>query len=32
MRLGSASALRTFTLRRNPLSAQWFLESIDDSH
>ncbi|KUM39315.1 hypothetical protein [Arthrobacter sp. EPSL27] len=26
----SGSALRTFTLRRNPLSAQWLLESICD--
>ncbi|MGP4033604.1 hypothetical protein [Pseudarthrobacter sp. 1C304] len=26
----SGSALRTFTLRRNPLSAQWRLESITD--
>lgn len=30
VRLGSDSALRTFTLRRNPLSAQWLLESISD--
>jgi hypothetical protein len=30
VRLGSNSALRTFTLRRNPLSAQWLLESISD--
>ena len=30
VRLGSSSALRTFTLRRNPLSAQWLLESISD--
>lgn len=28
IRLGSNSALRTFTLRRNPLSAQWLLENI----
>lgn len=26
----SDSALRTFTLRRNPLSAQWLLESLSD--
>ena len=26
----SNSALRTFTLRRNPLSAQWLLASISD--
>jgi hypothetical protein len=30
VRLGSNSTLRTFTLRRNPLSAQWLLESISD--
>jgi hypothetical protein len=31
VRLGtSSSALRTFTLRRNPLSTQWLLESISD--
>ncbi|NUU31790.1 hypothetical protein HNO80_09325 [Arthrobacter sp. C9C5] len=30
VRLGSNSALRTFTLRRNPLSTQWLLESISD--
>ena len=30
VRLGSNSALRTFTLRRNTLSAQWLLESISD--
>lgn len=30
MRFGSNSALRTFTLRRNPLSTQWLLESISD--
>ena len=31
VRLGtSGSALRTFTLRRNPLSTQWLLESISD--
>jgi hypothetical protein len=30
VRLGSNSALRTFTLRRNPLSTQWVLESISD--
>ena len=28
--LGSHSALRTFTLRREPLATQWLLESIDD--
>jgi hypothetical protein len=30
VRLGSNSALRTFTLRRDPLSTQWLLESISD--
>jgi hypothetical protein len=30
VRLGSNLALRTFTLRRNPLSTQWLLESISD--
>lgn len=30
VRLGSNSALRTFILRRNPLSTQWVLESISD--
>ncbi|AOT05855.1 hypothetical protein ASPU41_20015 (plasmid) [Arthrobacter sp. U41] len=31
VRLGtSSSALLTFTLRRNPLSTQWLLESISD--
>jgi hypothetical protein len=30
VRLGSNSALRTFTLRRNPLSSQWLLETISD--
>jgi hypothetical protein len=30
VRLGSNSDLRTFTLRRNPLSTQWLLESISD--
>jgi hypothetical protein len=30
VRLGSTSALRTFTMRRNPLSVQWLLESISD--
>ncbi|MFF2243738.1 hypothetical protein ACFVTM_06105 [Arthrobacter sp. NPDC058130] len=29
-RLGSTSALRTFTLRREPLSNQWGLENISD--
>ncbi|WP_104141253.1 hypothetical protein [Arthrobacter sp. ZGTC131] len=29
-RLNTASALRTFTLRREPLATQWLLESIDD--
>jgi hypothetical protein len=28
VRLGSNSALRTFTLRRNPLTTRWLLESI----
>ncbi|MFE4230112.1 hypothetical protein ACFRJ8_19740 [Arthrobacter sp. NPDC056886] len=31
VRLGSTSALRTFTLRRDPLSEQWLLESISDN-
>lgn len=26
--LGTNSALRTFTLRREPLATQWFLESV----
>jgi hypothetical protein len=30
VRSDARSALRTFTLRRNPLSAQWMLESISD--
>jgi hypothetical protein len=30
--LGSNSALRTFTLRREPLSSQWLLESITDGY
>lgn len=30
VRLSSASALRTFELRRDPLSEQWRLQSIDD--
>lgn len=30
VRLGSNSALRTFMLRRSPLSTQWVLESISD--
>ena len=30
-RLGSTSALRTFTLRREPPSPRWFLEHISDS-
>lgn len=30
VRLGSRSALRTFTLRRNPLSTQWLLDAISD--
>lgn len=30
VRLTSTSALRTFELRRNPLSEQWLLESIND--
>ena len=31
VRLGTSdSALRTFTLRRNPLSTQWLLESTSD--
>jgi hypothetical protein len=31
VRLGSTSAPRTFTLRRNPLSPGWLLENISDS-
>ncbi|MFJ6313365.1 hypothetical protein [Pseudarthrobacter oxydans] len=32
IRLGSStSALRTFELRRDPLSEQWLLESITDN-
>ncbi|MEO3935100.1 hypothetical protein WMO79_20075 [Micrococcaceae bacterium Sec7.4] len=31
VRLGSHSALRTATLRRNPLSAHWLLENISDA-
>ena len=31
VRLASNSALRTFTLRRDPLATQWVLESSDDS-
>ena len=32
VRLGSSmSALRTFTLRRNPLSTRWLLENISDT-
>ena len=30
VRLGSTSALRTFTLRREPLSPGWFLADISD--
>ncbi|WP_277524245.1 hypothetical protein [Arthrobacter sp. ES3-54] len=30
VRLGSSSALRTFTLRRNPLSTQWLLDENSD--
>ena len=30
VRLGSNSALRTFTLRRNPLSTEWLLDDISD--
>jgi hypothetical protein len=30
--LGHNSALRTFTLRREPLSSQWLLESITDGY
>ena len=30
VRLGSRSALRTFTLRRNPLATQWLLDDISD--
>jgi hypothetical protein len=31
VRLGSSSALRTFTLRRNPLATRWLLENISDA-
>ncbi|MFJ5699960.1 hypothetical protein [Arthrobacter sp. NPDC093139] len=31
VRLGSNSALRTFTLRREPLATAWRLESITDN-
>jgi hypothetical protein len=31
VRLGSNSALRTFTLRRNPLTTRWLLETISDA-
>jgi hypothetical protein len=31
VRLSSNSALRTFELRRDPLSEQWLLESITDN-
>ena len=31
VRVGSTSALRTFTLRREPPSPVWFLEHISDS-
>ena len=31
VRLDSNSALRTVTLRRNPLSTQWLLDSISDA-
>jgi hypothetical protein len=30
--LASNSALRTFTLRRDPLASQWLLESIADGY
>ncbi len=30
VRLGSSSALRTFTLRRNALATQWLLHDISD--
>ena len=30
VRLSSNSALRTFTLRRDPLATQWLLENISD--
>jgi hypothetical protein len=33
VRLGTSdSALRTFTLRRNPLSTQWLLDDISDGN
>jgi hypothetical protein len=31
VRLGSNSALRTFTLRRNPRATRWLLENISDA-
>ncbi|MCY0903627.1 hypothetical protein [Arthrobacter sp. H14-L1] len=31
VRLSSASALRTFELRRDPPSEQWLLEAINDN-
>ncbi len=31
VRLDSSSALRTFTLRRDPLTTQWLLENISDA-
>lgn len=31
VRLGSSTSLRTFELRRDPLSEQWLLESITDN-
>jgi hypothetical protein len=31
VRLGSNSALRTFTLRRKPLATRWLLETISDA-
>jgi hypothetical protein len=32
VRSGTHTALRTATLRREPLAAQWLLESINDAH
>ena len=32
VKLASNSALRTFTLRRDPLSSLWLLESIADGY
>ena len=31
VRLSATSSLRTFTVRRDPRSEQWLLESVDDA-